>query len=336
LNFNHLPNEKIGHHEAVASRRVFVGGAVSSFALLRIPSLVGSNQMRAPSGLTYLHMDVFSNKTMSGNGVIVFLLKEPAPTALMQQLTREMRQFESIFVLKNPKSQEVRAWIFTMEEELAFAGHPVLGAAAALHQETSAGVRQVLWRFHLKGKDVPVQTVREGTHYRAEMDQGSCDFGATLSSQESIPFLEALNLSRDHLLDQFPLQIASTGLPYLLVPVSRDLDVSRIVVPDFEQRLTRFGAKFVYVFDVTRKEGRTWDNDGRVEDIATGSAAGPIGAYLVAHGLANAGETIAISQGRFVGRPSTLLVSTQKDGRGQISVKVAGGVCLFAKGQLAV
>jgi PhzF family phenazine biosynthesis protein len=134
----------------------------------------------------------------------------------------------------------------------------------------------------------------------------------------------------------FPLQIASTGLPYLLVPVDKDIDKARIVNPEFEKQLARFGAKFVYVFDVNRREGRTWDNDGRVEDIATGSAAGPAGAYLVANGLAKSAETIQVSQGRFVGRPSILSVTTQKDDMGQITVKVSGDASLFAKGQLEI
>jgi PhzF family phenazine biosynthesis protein len=247
-----------------------------------------------------------------------------------------MRQFESIFVLQKARSLAVRAWVFTMEEELDFAGHPILGAAAALHEETKAGIRQVSWTFQLNKKSFLVQTTRQASHYRAEMDQGICNFGATLSPQDSIPFLEALNLSRDHLLDQFPLQIASTGLPYLLVPVDRNLDAARITKPEFEKQLARFGAKFVYVFDLTRKEGRTWDNEGRVEDIATGSAAGPAGAYLVAHGLVRPARTIEISQGRFVGRPSTLFVVAQKDHQGRISVKVAGDASIFARGQLRI
>ena len=298
-------------------------------------SQVGPDKMNTTSGLNYIHMDVFSDRPMSGNGVTVFLLKEPLPAPLMQQLTREMRQFESIFVLRGPQTDQVHARIFTMEEELPFAGHPVLGAAAALQQETEASVGPMSWLFHLHEKNVPVQTIREGRHFRAEMDQGICDFGATLSAEVSIPLLEALNLGRDHLLDKFPLQIASTGLPCLLVPISKDLDRARIVVPKFEQRLALFGAKFVYVFDVTSIEGRTWDNDGRVEDIATGSAGGPVGAYFVAHGLASSGQRIAISQGRFVGHPSTLFVTATADEHGQIKVKVAGDVCLFAKGQIA-
>jgi len=87
-------------------------------------------------GLKYHHVDVFSNKPLSGNGVTVFQLREPLPGSLMQDITREMRQFESIFVLQQAGSQTVRAWVFTMEEELDFAGHPVLGAGAALHEET--------------------------------------------------------------------------------------------------------------------------------------------------------------------------------------------------------
>jgi len=296
----------------------------------------GQQRASARLGLKYHHVDVFSSKPLSGNGVTVFQLRKALPTTVMQELTREMRQFESIFVLQKARSQTVRAWVFTMEEELDFAGHPVLGAAAALHDETRARISEIGWSFQLNKKIFPVQTIRQGSHYRAEMDQGVCNFGATLSPQQSIPFLEALNLSRGHLLDEFPLQIASTGLPYLLVPVNRDLDAARIIKPDFEKQLARFGAKFVYVFDVKRKEGRTWDNDGRVEDIATGSAAGPAGAYLVAHGLVSPAHTITISQGRFVGRPSSLFFVAQKVSQGRISIKVAGNACIFARGQLDI
>jgi trans-2,3-dihydro-3-hydroxyanthranilate isomerase len=296
----------------------------------------GPQKASAPLGLKYHHVDVFSSEPLSGNGVTVFRLREALPSPIMQELTREMRQFESIFVLQEARSQTVRAWVFTMEEELDFAGHPVLGAAVVLHEETMAGIRKVSWTFQLNKKSFPVETIQQDSHYRAEMDQGVCNFGAMLSPQESIPFLEALNLSRDHLLDKFPLQIASTGLPYLLVPVDRDLDAAHIITPEFEKQLARFGARFVYVFDVNRKEGRTWDNDGRVEDIATGSAAGPTGAYLVAHGLANPAQVIEISQGRFVGRPSVLLVVAQKDDQGRTWVKVAGDACLFASGQLDI
>lgn len=95
-------------------------------------------------------------------------------------------------------------------------------------------------------------------------------------------------------------------MPYLVVPIRANLEHARIVDPAFDDLLATIGAKFVYVLDVNRREGRTWDNDGRVEDIATGSAAGPAAAYLVKHGLAALGESIVLEHGRFLNRPSEL------------------------------
>jgi trans-2,3-dihydro-3-hydroxyanthranilate isomerase len=63
----------------------------------------------APLGLKYHHVDVLSSKPLSGNAVTVFRLREARPSAVMQELTREMRQFESIFVLQEARSQTVRA-----------------------------------------------------------------------------------------------------------------------------------------------------------------------------------------------------------------------------------
>ena len=79
--------------------------------------------------------------------------------------------------------------------------------------------------------------------------------------------------------------------------------------PDFEALLATVGAKFAYVLDVAAREGRTWDNAGLMEDIATGSAAGPVGAYLRHHRAATASETVTLKQGRFVGRPSKITVA---------------------------
>jgi trans-2,3-dihydro-3-hydroxyanthranilate isomerase len=83
--------------------------------------------------LTYYHVDVFSDKPFSGNSLAVFLETENVSSKLMLNITQEMRQFESIF-LQNFDGETVTAKIFTCQEELDFAGHPVLGAAAVLHK----------------------------------------------------------------------------------------------------------------------------------------------------------------------------------------------------------
>jgi len=82
--------------------------------------------------------------------------------------------------------------------------------------------------------------------------------------------------------------------------------------------LGTLGAKFVLVLDAAARELRTWDNLGKVEDVATGSAAGPTAAYLFRLGLADPRHPIEIAQGRFAGRPSRLTVS--QGGQGQLLV----------------
>jgi trans-2,3-dihydro-3-hydroxyanthranilate isomerase len=284
--------------------------------------------------LEFRHVDVFSKELLSGNGLIVFASEHEVRPGMMQALTREMRQFESIFLKSTADPNVVKARVFTMEEELDFAGHPLLGAAAVLHQQRSPERQTASWTIELRQKTVPIVTTREKSWYRANMNQGTAEFGRTLSIEESRPFLQALNLKVMQIPQSLHLQQVSTGLPYLIVPISHGLENARIVQPGFESLLATVGAKFVYVLDVNRREGRTWDNQGLVEDVATGSAAGPAGAYLVRQKLLQPGQELVLKQGRFVGRPSLLFVTVQDRGNGRLDVSVAGDVRLVARGQL--
>jgi PhzF family phenazine biosynthesis protein len=218
-----------------------------------------------------------------------------------------------------------------MEEELSFAGHPVIGAAAVMHAQFHAAEAVADLEFLIANRRIAVTSRRDGETYLAEMDQGTAAIEEPIAQDRIDALLEALNLQRADLAANLPLQVISTGLPYLIVPLRANLDRAGIVVPAFEALLATVGAKFVYVLDVTRREGRTWDNDGRVEDIATGSAAGPAAAYLVTHGLALHDEVITLAQGRFVGRPSELHAIVRGDPAG---VSVRGRVCLVGDGAL--
>ena len=284
--------------------------------------------------LTYYHVDVFSREPFSGNGLTVFPTSEGLTTAQMQRITQEMRQFESIFLSATSDPHEVAARIFTVEEELDFAGHPVLGAAAVLHAlQATAGEREA-WRFRMHHRVVPVTTSRSPGGYIATMEQGAPVFGPVVAPERQDTFLAALSLSASDLHDTLPLQMVSTGLPYLLVPLKAGLERARIAHPAFESLLAEIGAKFVYVFDPQTREGRTWDNAGAVEDIATGSAAGPTGAYLVRYSYAQPETDIVLSQGRFVGRPSQLTVRVTGTAATISEVRVSGGVCWVGEGRI--
>jgi trans-2,3-dihydro-3-hydroxyanthranilate isomerase len=234
------------------------------------------------SSLQYRHVDVFSAKPFSGNGLTVFVLETGLSTRAMQTITQEMRQFESIFLISIEVPNKFRAQVFTMEEELDFAGHPTLGAACVLHEKFSKDERAV-WQIELNAKTVAVETTRNEANFKASMDQGKPEFGAIIEGEKRSAFVRALNLSESDVADSLPLEIVSTGLPYLIVPVKQNLEKAKILVPNFEEMLAEFGAKFVYVFGLSEMEGRTWDNFGMVEDVATGSAVGPMSAYLVKH-----------------------------------------------------
>jgi PhzF family phenazine biosynthesis protein len=245
---------------------------------------------------------------LTGNGLTVFLGTDAWSAPVMQQLTQEMKQFESIF-LSEITSTGARARIFTVEEELPFAGHPVLGAAVVLHRTQTPEAPSSSWVLKLPSGDVPVRTKKMDHHYRAEMNQGAAMFGRAISSAELQPILARLGLSSQDLATEPSARVLSTGLPYLILPVPPEaLARAAISGSDLEVLLAALGAKFVLLLDVAGREMRTWDNLGRVEDVATGSAAGPAAAYLFSLGLADPSLPMELAQGRFAGRPSKIQV----------------------------
>ena len=268
------------------------------------------------------HVDVFASGPLTGNGLAVFLKTEGWPAAAMLRLTQEMKQFESIF-LAEISAEGARARVFTVDEELPFAGHPILGAAAVLHRTQAPQADQGSWILRLAAGEVPVSTRKVGGHYWAQMNQGVPVFGRTLAAGELAPILARLGLTERDLVGGRAARVVSTGLPYLVVPV-RPEALARVAIAgtDLETLLAAIGAKFVLVLDVAGRELRTWDNLGRVEDVATGSAAGPVAACLFSLGLADPALPLVIAQGRFTGRPSTIEVRQGDAGRLLVSGEV--------------
>jgi trans-2,3-dihydro-3-hydroxyanthranilate isomerase len=282
------------------------------------------------AGASYFHVDVFAAGPLSGNGLAVFLGTDAWSTAAMQRLTQEMKQFESIFLSRvGPSGATAR--VFTVEEELPFAGHPVLGAAAVLHRQLAPDAPSHEWTLQLAHGPVALRTEQRAGHWLAEMNQGRAAVGAAVSEAELQPILTRLSLAAHDLVPGLPARVVSTGLPYLVVPVlPQALARTAIHADDLEARLDALGAKFVFVLDVESRELRTWDNFGRVEDVATGSAAGPAAAYLIGEGLADPATPITLNQGRFAGRPSQLEVQRQADG----ALLVRGAVWPVCRGEL--
>lgn len=285
--------------------------------------------------LFYRHVDVFTSHPFSGNSLAVFPNATGLTAKQMSEITKELRHFESIFIGAYEDGREVEARVFDLIEELEFAGHPVIGAACVLN--ALHGVRQTeRWTIRLKARTVIVETERrDAARYSAVLDQGAAVFlGAPVADQRQA-IASWFSLSEDDLDQALPPEIVSTGLRYLIVPVRGDaLARARVARGDLDARLTALGAQFAYVLDAEALEGRHWNNDGLLEDVATGSGAGCVAAYLRRHDRIGDGDARRLRQGRYVGRPSEIIVRAHGSGQEIRSVEVGGDVVLIGEGRL--
>jgi PhzF family phenazine biosynthesis protein len=287
--------------------------------------------------LEYVHLDVFAPAPYSGNSVTVFPNAAGLGARQMARITAEMRHFESIFLVAEGAADTVRARVFDLLEELRFAGHPVLGAAVALHDAAPNGPSERTWTVRLPARTVQVETVRTELGYLAWLSQGPAEVVGRLPGERRAEFAAALGLTEADLAPDFPLEVVSTGLRYLIVPVVGALARARIVRADFAELLATVGAEFAYLLDVANPahlEGRHWNNDGVVEDVATGSGAGCVGAYALRNGLARADSAFTLHQGRLVGRPSEIVVRAEGSAAAVTNVVVGGPVTPVGRGCL--
>ncbi|MFJ5726103.1 PhzF family phenazine biosynthesis protein [Streptomyces sp. NPDC093149] len=280
----------------------------------------------------YRHVDVFASAPFTGNSLAVFPEGGSFSYKQMLAITQELRHFESIFLASTETADTYQARVFDLFEELDFAGHPILGAAAVLHEQTgSAGPRR--WTFELPRKTVEVTTEPTPSGYSAVLDQGRPQFLGEVPKEASREIAEALSLPPEALAD-LPLEAVSTGLKYLIVPVVESLSEAGIIRADFAELIGRFGAQFAYLVDIKALEGRHWNNDGIFEDVATGSAAGCVGAYLAKHHVVPTEEEFVLHQGRFMGRPSMIRVKPQGQPNDLVNIQVGGEIAMVAVGNL--
>lgn len=283
--------------------------------------------------LGYSHVDVFSPVPFGGNSLPVFADAGDLTAAQMLSITQELRHFEAIFLAPTDEPGTVGARIFDLFEELPFAGHPVIGAAAVLHGCAGTGGVHT-WRFQLHSKTVQVTTEREGGHYSGWLDQGRPDFLGTVDDRDRVA--RAFSLTSRDLDADLPLEVVSTGLRYLIVPVRAGALARARINHDITDEMHAVNAEFAVLFDESGVEVRHWNNDGIVEDVATGSAAGTIGAYRLRHGLVDGGRQFSLNQGRYTGRPSQLRVRAEGGRDGVETVHVGGDVSFVGHGAIEV
>jgi trans-2,3-dihydro-3-hydroxyanthranilate isomerase len=274
-------------------------------------------------------LDVFCDRPFAGNQLCVV---PEAPDGLddagMHTLAREIGFSETTFVTE-AGGDRYSMRIFTPDQELPFAGHPTLGTAYLLVAE--GRVTSPVIQTTAVG-EVPVEIdLEEGFGW---MRQRPPVFGAEFGGRDAIA--RAAGLEPGDLHPELPAQVVSTGLAPLLAPV-RDLETLRRAERDgraTREVCERAGGECLYLFAITDDgfTARMFDPGvGIGEDPATGSAAGPLGAYLSARGVAGMPGRTLVSQGEQVGRPSFLHVEVAPEGD-SFAIRVGGGVRVVGEG----
>jgi trans-2,3-dihydro-3-hydroxyanthranilate isomerase len=270
----------------------------------------------------YRLVDVFTDKAFAGNPLAVFREPGKLDPAQMQAIAKELHLSETTFVVPPEKGGDHRVRIFTPGSEMPFAGHPTLGTTYVLAEGKDATMRLE------EGVGVIRVTVRDGF---VQMDQPLPTFSGTTITRKTAA--EALGLAVEEVRSDVPIQVGSSGVPFLFVPLANLKAVRRAQRPA--------GLKMhVYAFAMSGERsgshvhGRMFDEGlGIGEDPATGGAQGPLGAYIVAHELVQAAPTtrIRVEQGFEIGRPSILDIEVDKTGAAITAVRV-GGRCVAMGG----
>jgi trans-2,3-dihydro-3-hydroxyanthranilate isomerase len=283
-------------------------------------------------------VDVFTEKALTGNQLAVVLDGTDLSSKLMQRIAREMNFPETTFVLPpdNP-AHAAKVRIFTPAMELPFAGHPTIGTAWVLADEGIA--RGLEFTLEETVGPVPVHGVKENGRVIFWMTHPTLSFGDVLPHKQ---VAAAIGVDEDAFVHDVPAQFASTGNPHLYVAL-RDPSAVDAGVPD-PARVRKLvgdhahGIYLVAAHGPGRLYGRMFAEDV-FEDPATGSAAGPLGAFAVKYGLAERAAKVAIvtEQGTKMGRQGFIHIQLEYGESKDVPerIEVGGGVMPVLRGTLA-
>lgn len=261
------------------------------------------------------HVDAFTSEPFRGNSAGVVLHADTLSDAQMQLIARELRHSETAFLLKSEES-DVRIRYFTPTVEVPICGHATV--AAHYVRATVLGLgNTTVWQTSLAGRH-RVEIHAEHNDYRITLEQGQPSFEPPLVGEIRAAIITALNLTEDDIVPGAPIQVASTGHAKVMILLKPDVDIDALS-PNLAA-LTAISQQIVCngFFPFQIRPGKN-ETDGRmfspaigiVEDPVTGNANGPMGAWLVHHGLmAHDGKTLQIQghQGRALGKEGRVLL----------------------------
>jgi len=288
----------------------------------------------------FVQLDVFTNRPLEGNQLAVVADARGLSDDEMQKLARETNLSETTFILPRDEAIERqeghKVRIFTVNEELPFAGHPTLGTAWYLRQHAAAD--EIV--LDLKIGKIPVRFEQRNGGLFGEMRQAEPQFEHVHSHAE---VAKVLGVGIGELDDNLPIQTVSTGMPFTIVPFRslstlQNLRVSWHQIAPYLAAENRHG----FFYFVSREtvapkstlHARMILYNG--EDPATGSAAGCCTAWAVKYGVLISEQQGLIEQGIEARRPSWIYIVAAKSGDMVTNVRVGGNVVQVIDGEVTM
>jgi trans-2,3-dihydro-3-hydroxyanthranilate isomerase len=299
----------------------------------------------------FFQVDVFTNRPFGGNPLAVFPEAEGLTSHEMQRIAQEMNLSETTFVLPpQAPGADFKVRIFT-PAELPFAGHPVVGTHWVLAHLNRVALSEPLTTVHFElGVGVlPADLhVSDGHVERVVMTQDRPTFHDVL--EDVAELADGLGLPSEAIIETgLPVQVVSTGVPQMMVPVRslaevQALGASRLNIAALNRVCHTMATRCVHVFTFETEQPESTVHVrmfapllGVPEDPATGSANGALAAYLVHHRALPVTEPttyIVCEQGAEMGRPSTLYGEVDLGGGEIRAVRLGGQVVPMAEGTI--
>src|SRR5436305_14196051 len=301
----------------------------------------------------FVQLDVFTQTPLTGNPLAVFTDARGLDDGVMQALARELNLSETTFIPPRDPATEAqegkKVRIFTVAEELPFAGHPTLGTALHLYasgfspvseksDEIILDVKAGKISVRFKANSENAGRDRADGQVFGEMRQRDPEFGVTFSRED---VARVIGIGVEEIPTEWPIQIVSTGLPFAIVGIRNQETLANLKFDSAHaaEFLKNSEAKFCYFLCPQRREKNRLEARARMffyggEDPATGSAAGCAASWMVQHGIANSDEQVLIRQGVEIHRPSELYVRATRDGQRVTNVRVGGYAVEVLRGTL--
>lgn len=292
-------------------------------------------------------VDSFTKEKFKGNPAGVISNADGLTESEMQKIARELNNSETAFIFSsNNKEYDAHVRFFTPKNEVPICGHATIAAHYVRAIENGLDTSRI---YHKTGAGIlPVDIVKENDDYKIIMTQGKIEFGTIIEGENKEELLTALNIKESDLLENYDIQIVSTGHSKVMVGIRSIATLNNLQL-DYNElsKLSKIiKCNGYYVFTVDSKDSDILIN-GRMfapaiginEDPVTGNANGPLGAYLVHHNHVKHNNSVfrfKAKQGEAIKRTGVIEVDVKIENNKPVEVKVAGNAVIIFKSELVL